>query len=39
VVVGKALTEGNVEVRVRKSGDKKEVSLASAVTSIAELLK
>ena len=39
VVVGKALAEGNVEVRVRKSGDKKEVALASAVTSIAELLK
>jgi prolyl-tRNA synthetase len=39
VVVGKALAEGNVEVRVRKSGNKKEVALASAVTSIAELLK
>jgi prolyl-tRNA synthetase len=38
-VVGKALAEGNVEVRVRKSGEKKEVALASAVTSIAELLK
>jgi hypothetical protein len=33
------LAEGNVEVRVRKSGDKQEVALASAVTSIAELLK
>jgi prolyl-tRNA synthetase len=39
VVVGKALAEGNVEVRVRKSGDKKEVALVNAVTSIAELLK
>ena len=39
VVVGKALAEGNVEVRVRKSGDKKEVALGSAVTAIAELLK
>jgi len=33
------LAEGNVEVRVRKSGDKKEVALVNAVTSIAELLK
>jgi prolyl-tRNA synthetase len=39
VVVGKALAEGNVEVRVRKSGDKKEVALSSAVAAIAELLK
>ena len=39
VVVGKALAEGNVEVRVRRSGDKKEVALTSALTSIAELLK
>ena len=39
VVVGKALAEGNVEVRVRKSGDKKEVALSSAVAAITELLK
>jgi prolyl-tRNA synthetase len=39
VVVGKALAEGNVEVRVRKSGDKQEVALSSAVTAIAQLLK
>jgi prolyl-tRNA synthetase len=39
VVVGKALADGKVEVRVRKSGEKQEVALASAVTSIAELLK
>jgi prolyl-tRNA synthetase len=38
VVVGKSLEQGNVEVRVRKSGDKQEVSLASAVTSIRELV-
>ncbi|MFM1985120.1 MAG: hypothetical protein RLZZ295_286, partial [Actinomycetota bacterium] len=31
--------EGNVEVRVRKSGDKKEVALTQAVSAIAELLK
>jgi prolyl-tRNA synthetase len=39
VVVGKALAEGNVEIRVRKTGDKKEVPLTSAVSAIAELLK
>ena len=38
VVVGKALEQGNVEVRVRKSGEKSEVALASAVDSIAALL-
>jgi prolyl-tRNA synthetase len=38
VVVGKSLEQGNVEVRVRKSGDKQEVALASAVTSICTLL-
>ena len=39
VIVGKALSEGKVEFRVRKSGEKQEVALASAVSSIAELLK
>jgi prolyl-tRNA synthetase len=39
VVVGKALADGNVEVRVRASGEKSEVALAEAVTSIAALLK
>jgi prolyl-tRNA synthetase len=38
VVVGKALEQGNVEVRVRKSGEKSEVPVASAVDSIAALL-
>jgi prolyl-tRNA synthetase len=38
MVVGKSLEQGNVEVRVRKSGDKQEVALASAVTSICTLL-
>jgi prolyl-tRNA synthetase len=38
VVVGKSLEQGNVEVRVRKSGDKQEVALASAVTSICTLV-
>jgi prolyl-tRNA synthetase len=38
VVVGKALEQGNVEIRVRKSGDKSEVAVASAVEFIAGLL-
>ena len=38
VVVGKSLEQGNVEVRVRKSGDKQEIALASAVTSICALV-
>jgi prolyl-tRNA synthetase len=38
VVVGKALEQGNVEVRVRKSGDKSEVVLSSAVDEIAKTL-
>ena len=39
VIVGKALTEGNIEVRVRKSGQKSIVALGSAVTTITKLLK
>ena len=39
VIIGKALAEGNVEIRVRKTGDKKEVPLTSAVSAITELLK
>ena len=39
VIIGKALAEGNVEIRVRKTGDKKEVPLTSAVSVITELLK
>jgi len=38
VVVGKALEAGNVEVRVRKTGDKSEVSVASAADEIANTL-
>ena len=38
VVVGKSLEQGNVEVRVRKTGDKQEFALASAVTSICALV-
>ena len=39
VVVGKALADGNVEVRVRRSGDKQEVALGQAVSIIKQLLK
>jgi prolyl-tRNA synthetase len=38
VVVGKALENCNVEVRVRKSGEKSEVALAGSVDAIAALL-
>ena len=38
VVVGKALEQGNVEVRIRKSGEQSEVAVASAVDSIAATL-
>ena len=38
VVVGKALEQGNVEVRVRKSGVKSEVAVGSAVEEIAKTL-
>jgi len=38
VVVGKALEQGNVEIRVRKSGDKSEVAVAAAVDHISTLL-
>jgi len=39
VVVGKALAEGNVEVRVRASGEKSEVPIGDTVRSIAALLQ
>jgi prolyl-tRNA synthetase len=38
VVIGKALAEGKVEVRVRKSGHKSEVLLADAASTITKLL-
>ena len=38
VVVGKALEQGNVEVRVRKSGEKSEIALGSAVEEISKTL-
>jgi prolyl-tRNA synthetase len=38
VVVGKALEQGNVEVRVRKSGDKAEVAVGTAADEIAKTL-
>lgn len=38
VVVGKALAEGNVEVRVRRTGERLEVRLADAASAVAKLL-
>ncbi len=39
VVVGKALADGNVEIRLRRTGDKSEVALVDAVSAISALLK
>jgi prolyl-tRNA synthetase len=38
VVVGKALEQGNVEVRVRRTGEKSEVALTQALSAISSLL-
>ncbi|CAM8636711.1 ProS Prolyl-tRNA synthetase [Candidatus Planktophila versatilis] len=38
VVVGKALENGNVEIRVRNSGEKSEIAIVGAVDAIAALL-
>ena len=38
VVVGKALANGNVEVRVRKSGEKSEIAIGEVVNEITALL-
>lgn len=38
VIVGKALAEGNVEVRVRRTGERLEVRLADAAGEVAKLL-
>ena len=38
VVVGKALEQGNVEIRVRKSGEKSEVAVASTADEISKML-
>jgi prolyl-tRNA synthetase len=38
VVVGKALEQGNVEVRVRRTGEKTEVAVGQALKAVTELL-
>ena len=38
VVVGKALAEGKVEVRIRRSAERREVLIADAASEIAKLL-
>ncbi len=38
VVVGKALAEGNVEVRIRRTGERSEVRIADASREVAKLL-
>jgi len=39
VIVGKALADGKVEVRIRKTGDRREVALIDAITEISSLVK
>ena len=38
IVVGKALEQGNVELRIRKSGEKSESTVESAVSTVASML-
>ena len=38
VVVGKALEQGNVEIRIRKSGEKSESAVEGAVSTISSML-
>ena len=38
IVVGKALEQGNVEIRIRKSGEKSESTVESAVSTVASML-
>jgi prolyl-tRNA synthetase len=38
IVVGKALEQGNVEIRIRKSGEKSESTVASAASKVASIL-
>ena len=38
VVVGKALEQGNVELRIRKSGEKSESTVESAVSTVVSML-
>ena len=39
VVVGKSLEQGNVELRVRRTGDKQEIPLSGAARAIATLVE
>lgn len=39
VVVGKSLEQGNVELRVRRTGDKQEIPLSEAARAIATLVE
>jgi prolyl-tRNA synthetase len=38
IVVGKALEQGNVEIRIRKSGEKSESTVESAVSTVTSML-
>ena len=38
VIVGKGLTEGNIELKIRKSGEKQNIKLLSAVSELQKLI-
>ena len=38
MVVGKSLADGKVEIRNRKTGEKSEVALSDAVSSVVALI-
>jgi prolyl-tRNA synthetase len=39
VIVGKALVDGKVEVRIRKTGEKREIALSDALNEISSLVQ
>ena len=39
VIVGKALADGKVEVRIRKTGEKREIALSDALNEISSLVQ
>ena len=39
VIVGKALADGKVEVRIRQTGEKREIALSDALTEISSLVR
>ena len=38
LVVGKGLAEGKVELKIRKSGEKKDISVSDAISELEKLI-